>query len=64
MEYSIVSPVSDTEFMRVGENYVIAKKRMDALQKILGTEFTIKFTFEGKFVVQTNTFRHQSLFIV
>ena len=49
MEYSVVCPInvhSDTTITR--NYYIIATKRLDALQKVLCTELNIEFTFEGE----------------
>ncbi|CAG8470009.1 10667_t:CDS:10 [Diversispora eburnea] len=54
MEYSIVSPIFDTEFVSTRDNYIVANKRLDSLQKILGTEFTIKTTFSGHQLIGTS----------
>ncbi|CAG8795482.1 18341_t:CDS:2, partial [Racocetra persica] len=45
-EYSIVSPIFDSEFSQRKDYYIVANKRIDALQKIIGSELSIKATFE------------------
>ncbi|CAG8542169.1 15762_t:CDS:2, partial [Racocetra fulgida] len=45
-EYSIVSPIFDSEFSHYKDYYIVANKRIDALQKIIGSELSIKATFE------------------
>ncbi|PKK61447.1 Nucleotidylyl transferase [Rhizophagus irregularis] len=51
IEYSIVCPNNDT--LMTQNNYIIATKRLDALQKILGTELNVKFTFKGQQLIGT-----------
>ncbi|RGB24611.1 tRNA synthetases class I-domain-containing protein [Rhizophagus diaphanus] len=47
IEYSIVCPNND--ILTIQNNYMIATKRLDALQKILGTELNVKFTFKATY---------------
>ncbi|CAB4430686.1 unnamed protein product [Rhizophagus irregularis] len=51
IEYSIICPNNDT--LMTQNNYIIATKRLDALQKILGTELNVKFTFKGQKLIGT-----------
>ncbi|CAB4494523.1 unnamed protein product [Rhizophagus irregularis] len=55
IEYSIVCPNND--ILTIQNNYIIATKRLDALQKILGTELNVKFTFKGQQLIGS-TYKH------
>ncbi|RIB05940.1 isoleucine--tRNA ligase [Gigaspora rosea] len=54
IEYSIVSPVFDTEFVSCKDYYIVANNMIDALQKIIGSELNIKTTFEGHTLIGTS----------
>ncbi|CAG8441470.1 17098_t:CDS:10 [Dentiscutata heterogama] len=54
VEYSIVSPVFDTEFVSCKDYYIVANNMIDALQKIIGSELNIKTTFEGHTLIGTS----------
>ncbi|CAI2167845.1 17980_t:CDS:10 [Funneliformis geosporum] len=51
MEYSIVCPTNVDHNASTIHYYIVASKRIDVLQKVLGTELSIKSTFEGKKLV-------------
>ncbi|CAG8632578.1 12489_t:CDS:10, partial [Funneliformis caledonium] len=51
MEYSIVCPTNVDHNTSTIHYYIVAAKRIDALQKVLGTELSVKSTFEGRKLV-------------
>ncbi|CAG8499014.1 1003_t:CDS:10 [Cetraspora pellucida] len=53
-EYSIVSPIFDTESLHCKDYYIVANKRIDSLQKIIGSELSIKANVKGHTLIGTS----------